>query len=914
MVKAIQNNPLTNRDHPDLNLPAAIQNKEAAYFRLEIQRLAILHEIDQAIIAAQDIPSTALLVLERLSRLIPGYYASSALFLEDGETQVLAIDMPSYHPDPSTEIERFLREPLVTIPGIASCRVKAIQDLKKAVGKDRRLQDLSQSGVRAFLGVPLCHAEATLGLLCLLSDQTHAYQTEVIDCIQEVADALAYAIQHLRQHQLVQQRLQEAEAIRDVMAAVASAGNLNQILEIILVNLGSVVKYDRAGLFLLDENQRYVLADQPSPGQESPVRTYLADDPLVAALRESQRPVFVYDIQEDPSFGAWTDMQSVRGWLGAPLLVDQEMIGILSLGSLRPGTFGEAEADLVQSFTRQVAQVLENAWLQEQSSRRTEELEVLSTITIALGQAESRDSALSAIIEQITRYFGAAQGAFFFPDKNESTLVVRFSQDESLLGSSHPSGEDPLWQVMKSGQVVTIQDVSTFLASEPPSIYHSFFRGMRSAVLIPISTPESRLGVLGVTFTKRRIFRSDDINLYSAIAEISSAYLSRAVSLEALEKQVRVRTRHLATLYDINAIASEPFSLKRIIDQVLQISLDSMNSKMGAIHLLDSSSLLRLVSQSNLPNQVLAHFNPLDLEYPLWKSLLSGSNPLMVQHVQKDPRLPAGLRQADFPGPYALLAAPIRAKGQPLGLMSIFGESILDYSLEDITLFITIADQIGQSVERARLITQAEQAAVVEERHRLARELHDSVTQLLYSQVLFAGAGLKVLDKGNLELLRGHLQRIDQNALQALKEMRLLVFELGPSEILDGGLVGALQRRLDSVEKRTGMNARLTVQGEMKLDASIELALYRIAQEALNNTLKHAGASEVHVHLQQLKDSVTLAIYDNGCGFDLGEKSKSGGMGLVNMQDRSAAMGGRLEIISQPGVGTSIIATIKEAA
>ncbi len=122
--------------------------------------------------------------------------------------------------------------------------------------------------MRAYLSVPLCYAEATLGSLNLLSDQPHAFQVEMIDSLQEIADALCFAIEHLRQHQLEQQRLQEAEAIRDVMAAVASAGNLSQILEIILVNLGSVVKYDRAGLFLLDENQRYVLADQPSQGQE----------------------------------------------------------------------------------------------------------------------------------------------------------------------------------------------------------------------------------------------------------------------------------------------------------------------------------------------------------------------------------------------------------------------------------------------------------------------------------------------------------------------------------------------------------------------------------------------------------------------------------------------------------------------
>jgi len=467
---------------------------------------------------------------------------------------------------------------------------------------------------------------------------------------------------------------------------------------------------------------------------------------------------------------------------------------------------------------------------------------------------------------------------------------------------------------MKSGQVSTIQDVAAFLTNDPPEIYRRLLQGMRSAVLIPISTQESIFGVLGVTFNKRRSFKSSDINLYTAIAEISSAYLSRAVSLEALEKQVKVRTKHLATLYDINAIASEPFPLKTIIDQVLRITLDSMNSHVGAIHLLDESHTLYLVSSQNIPLQVQSYFETLSLDDALWKNLLSGSNPLMVPDVRSEPRLSDGFRQIDYTGPNALLSAPIRAKGQALGLLSIFGDSFLGYSVEDITLFITIADQIGQSVERARLITQAEQAAVVEERQRLARELHDSVTQLLYSQVLFAGAGMKVLDQGNLERLKNHLQRIDQNAQQALKEMRLLVFELRPSFQLEEGLVGALQRRLDMVEKRTGMNAHLIVSGTINMDALIELALYRIAQEALNNTLKHAGATDVQIHLQKVQDTVTMAIHDNGCGFNLAEKSKGGGMGLANMQDRTAALGGKLEIVTQPGAGTSIIATIKEVA
>jgi GAF domain-containing protein len=246
---------------------------------------------------------------------------------------MLAIDLHTQSSNTAQRINSCLREPLTSLLGAPPGRPKAIQDLKRIPDKGDCFRELIQEGVRSFLAAPLCHGEATLGVLSVLSNQAHAFHEELIDTVQEIADSLAFAIQHLSQHKIEQQRLLEAEAMRDVMAAIASAGNLSQILEAILVNLGYVVRYDRAGLFLMDENQRYVLADQPSPGQETPVRTYLADDPLVSALRENQRPVFVYDIQEDPQFDAWTDMQSVRGWLGAPLLVGDEMIGILSLGS-----------------------------------------------------------------------------------------------------------------------------------------------------------------------------------------------------------------------------------------------------------------------------------------------------------------------------------------------------------------------------------------------------------------------------------------------------------------------------------------------------------------------------------------------------------------------------------------------------
>jgi signal transduction histidine kinase/putative methionine-R-sulfoxide reductase with GAF domain len=759
-----------------------------------------------------------------------------------------------------------------------------------------------------------------LGSLHLAASISGAFTPQLIEIIEELASALAAGLAQASARLSEQRRLEEAEAMRDILAALTRAGDLNQTLEIILVNLRDVIGYDRAGLYLLDEEQRYVLADRSRSGQVGPARSYLTVDPLVAALKEARKPIVIADIQGDLRFNAWPDLQSTRSWLGAPLLAGEEMIGFLSLGSLEPGAYGENDAAMIQAFTRQVSQVLENAWQHEHSHRRSEDLEVLSTLTFAVGMADSRESTLSAIVDQVTRFFGAVRGTFLFPELGESVLAVKFSQDPSLLGLSHPHGKDFMWQVYQRGEAEIIQDIPAFLKHHPQPIYQALLKNMQSAVLIPLRVSEAAVsqvsasfGLLCFTFEKRRRFLQNDLNLFNAIAEIAGTSLHRAVELEALEHQVDLRTQHLSTLYNINAIASEPLELQSILERVLQITLNSMNSHIGGIHLIDpGENALLLVAHQDLPGKLLPHLSTLPLDSEFWRMLVDSDSTLIVTDVQRDHRLPEALRKTTLPGCQAYLGVVIRAKGLPLGLLSLFNESILGYTIEDLTLFTTIADQIGVSVERVRLIWQAEQAAVVEERQRLARELHDSVTQLLYSQVLFAGAGQKALDQGNLVLLRQHLHRLDQAALQALKEMRLLVYELRPSDHLDEGLVSALQRRLDSVEKRTGMNARLVVQGAVNLDESTELALYRIAQEALNNTLKHADATSVTVQIQAIDNRVVMEIIDDGCGFNPEEKGKAGGMGLANMQERTAALGGQLALHAQPGQGTRITVTFQD--
>jgi signal transduction histidine kinase len=205
----------------------------------------------------------------------------------------------------------------------------------------------------------------------------------------------------------------------------------------------------------------------------------------------------------------------------------------------------------------------------------------------------------------------------------------------------------------------------------------------------------------------------------------------------------------------------------------------------------------------------------------------------------------------------------------------------------------------------------AEELAVLQERNRLARELHDSVTQSLYSLTLLAVAGQRMIEGEDLQQIAGNQARLGEIAQQALQEMRLLVYELRPLALESAGLIGALEQRLETVERRAGIQARVVVEGEVDLAADVEEELYGIAQEALNNSLKHAKASQVALSVRVADESVALEVADDGQGFDLARIGAKGGLGLISMQERADRIGGQLAIHSAPGEGTRVKVSVE---
>jgi signal transduction histidine kinase len=277
------------------------------------------------------------------------------------------------------------------------------------------------------------------------------------------------------------------------------------------------------------------------------------------------------------------------------------------------------------------------------------------------------------------------------------------------------------------------------------------------------------------------------------------------------------------------------------------------------------------------------------------------------------PDIPAEAREmaVRFAAIYrTILAVPLLQKEEIYGALVLYFRAERQFTEEEVNLAVTFADQAALAIENARLREQSEQAAAMEERGRLARELHDSVTQSLYSVTMYTEAAARLMTAGQAAEAAEYLRDARDTAQEALREMRLMIYQLRPPVLEKGGLAVALQVRLDAVERRGGIHAELIVEGEDHLLPGIQAELHQIAQEALNNALKHAHAREVQVRLHFGGAATCLEVQDDGVGFELTAAQAGGGMGLPGMVERAQKIGARLEIQAAPGQGTKVLVEV----
>jgi signal transduction histidine kinase len=250
------------------------------------------------------------------------------------------------------------------------------------------------------------------------------------------------------------------------------------------------------------------------------------------------------------------------------------------------------------------------------------------------------------------------------------------------------------------------------------------------------------------------------------------------------------------------------------------------------------------------------------------------------------------------------VSIPLTAKGRILGAITLWSRAVPDMMPEELSLLAAIGQQTGIAVENARLYEQAEETAVAAERNRLARDLHDAVTQTLFSAGLIADVLPRLWDRSPDEARR-RLEELRELTRGALAEMRTLLVELRPAALDEVPLPDLLRQLGEATTGRVRVPVALEVEGECRLPPDVKVVLYRIAQEALNNVGKHANAKQVLVRLRCEEGRAALLVRDDGQGFDPSEISPDH-LGLGIMRERALAVGAELSVESRIGHGTKI--------
>ncbi len=658
---------------------------------------------------------------------------------------------------------------------------------------------------------------------------------------------------------------------------------------------------------LLARIQEGQLIERPFLDPIHPAASLLSEE-LWDDLRNNQ-PFIINDLFEMrymlPELMTLKNM-GVRSFIQMPLLLRGQLIGFLNIYDTHKEYFSTEQIGYVQEFAAPLAIALGNIQLFVAESVARNQAERLRRVATRLSENLEVAPLLENILadlEEVVPFDSAS--IFLAQDKDLSIVAHRGLPEDVDLKEIVVNGDLGAHSVYAKGKLEIIPDTR----KHPEWVIVPKLEYIRSWMGVPLQGKGKTIGVLSLDRSIAQFYDETQQELAIAFAnqaaiaiENARLYEESLQYAEELERRVAEQTRDLSALYEITSIANRLIEIGKFFDESLQLLVETLECDFGTIHVIDHSDNFILTGQYGLPDdfrQIISFLEP-DHEFVSYLRITEG--PIIIPDLAKTTFNRYLKLQSQN---YSFAGVVIQVKDEVFGILSVLHDSGKQFSTEDVALLSSVADHFGVTIEINRLRQQNQEVAVLQERERLARELHDSVTQSLYSLTLFAEASKELSQSGENDALQEYLDDISLTAQQALKEMRLMLYELRTSALVEEGLVNALRFRLEAVEGRSGIDANLDADENISIPPELGRALYLIAQEALNNMLRHAKATAVFVTLKNSGSHLVMTIQDDGRGFTP-ETAVSGGMGLETMRQRIESIGGRFLINSLVDIGTKI--------
>jgi signal transduction histidine kinase len=569
-------------------------------------------------------------------------------------------------------------------------------------------------------------------------------------------------------------------------------------------------------------------------------------------------------------------------------------------------------------------EAVEQAHLIEEAERRARETAALLEISRVVASSLDLGEVLGAIVDQlgaIAEHTGASI-VLFSDDSFEFAEARSITGSRARIGARVPFTLSPgISAALKRGEAVIIGDVKSDepLAADYRAIIQSIgvldqppFNVIRSWMAVPLTLKERVLGALTISWTEPSYFTTDHVRLARAFADQAAVAIENA----RLYETMRSSARRFEALSRADSELFSSLDLDTVLQALVDVTVDVLGVDKSMVTTWDvDTSVMSLRASRDLSEPTLAyirklferrtqHLEPRNAEKERYDDSLAGVI------VTEDPSRasPHLIPIIEAEGIGSMIEIPIySATGRPLGFFSVAYTAEHHFDDAEQRLLVALADRAAVAISNAELYERAQLVASLEERQRLARELHDSVSQALYGIALGAQTARAVLDRDPPAAVEP-VDYILSLADVGLAEMRALIFELRPESLETEGLNAAIRKQVEAMQARHGIQVEFLPCDEPDLPLSVKEAAYRIAQESLHNVVKHSNATHVRITLTSTPGALTLEVADNGAGFDP-TADFPGHLGLRSMSERAENAGGRLKIKSEPGSGTRIIAT-----
>ncbi|MGO9495366.1 MAG: GAF domain-containing sensor histidine kinase [Solirubrobacteraceae bacterium] len=348
------------------------------------------------------------------------------------------------------------------------------------------------------------------------------------------------------------------------------------------------------------------------------------------------------------------------------------------------------------------------------------------------------------------------------------------------------------------------------------------------------------------------------------------------------------------------------------VDEVLQKLVDAapelVGARYAALGVPDGEGGFRRFLVSGMSDELIASLGPLPRTHGMLGAMLEGREPYRTDDIHDDPRF-RGWWPRNHPDMRSFLGVPIVAPDATIIGAFYLTEKIAADAFDEVDqeLIELLAAHASIAITNARLYEQSRELSILSERNRLALELHDVVSQKLFSVMLTAEAAATQMDR-DLVAARAQIERLRELAREALDELRALILGLRPPELERNGLEGALRKEVEMIGAVHGTNVELQIEPGFSIETGDrEAALLRIAHEALHNAVRHARAEHVTVRVGGAGGGLVVEVTDDGIGFDPDRPDlRSMHLGLTSMEERAREVRGRLRIHSKPGTGTTV--------